>query len=154
MREVIAYIGNLKVVATDLLGSLSPVTGAFLFSREAFLPFNLALQCLLEVCLLFRRIIKGSSIGRDDRRHNIPIETYGDIHKLFFRQMLQISKQFSFGGKNCRFVVRKGDVPLASMNRDVDRGRHLIIQVDVDPDRTYRVLLGARSIIAVWGSTE
>jgi len=48
MREVIAYIGNLKVVATDLLGSLSPVTGAFLFSTEAFLPFNLALQCLLE----------------------------------------------------------------------------------------------------------
>src|SRR5664279_3780859 len=58
--------------------------------------------------------------------------------------MLQISKQFSFGGKNCRFVVRKGDVPLASMNRDVDRGRHVIIQVDVDPDRTYRVLTGAQ----------
>src|SRR5664279_3046558 len=58
--------------------------------------------------------------------------------------MLQISKQFSFGGKNYRFVFRKGDVPLASMNRDVDLGWHLIIQVDVDPDRTHRVLLGAQ----------
>jgi len=35
MREVIAYIGNLKVVATNLLGSLSPVTGAFLFFERS-----------------------------------------------------------------------------------------------------------------------
>jgi hypothetical protein len=66
MRKVIAYIGNLKIVATDLLGSLSPVTGAFLFSREAFLPFNLALQCLLEVCLLFRRIIPVTLSGTNE----------------------------------------------------------------------------------------
>ena len=37
-----------------------------------------------------------------------------------------------------------GHIPLAAMDRDVDCSWHLIIQVNVDSDRSYGVLLGAQ----------
>ena len=43
MREVIAYIGNLTVVATDLLHSLPTVGGTYLLLSKTLLAFDLAL---------------------------------------------------------------------------------------------------------------
>src|SRR5664279_1701192 len=116
MREVIADIGDLPVIAADLLYSLPPVCGTFLFFSKTLLAFELACKCLLQTLLLLGSIVKSVPIRRSDRFYNVSVEPIGHFHQLFFCQMLQIGEQLTIGSNNYIVLVREGDVPLTAVD--------------------------------------
>src|ERR1700690_214794 len=116
MREVIADIGDLPVVAANLLHSFPPVGRTYLLFSKTLLTFDLACKCLLQTLLLLGSIIKSVPIRRSDRCYNLSVEPIGPFHQLFFCQMLQIGEQLTLGSNNHIVLVREGDVPLAAVD--------------------------------------